>query len=878
MGQVLRAHGGEQLFENVEAMRRLAKQARESGDDKLCATAREGLDKHAKSLSAQEALEVVRAFTLYFQLVNQAEDVHRTRELRRREMEGGVVSESLQSVVAELRNRGATPEEIHASLADIDLRFVFTAHPTEARRRTTERLLSSVREVLERRDRSALTPTEIRIVDRHMRASIEALWEHATERAERPDVIEEVKAGLWYLRNVLLDAVPRLQRRLHRSLDIDASEHTSTTLQVPIRFGSWMGGDRDGNPFVNEAATERTLELQRRIILDRYVADLDRLIDPLAAAGHRLPAHTGLTDALSRAHAAVPEVAHVAERRNPNEPLRRLLTFMRERIVRTRDFAAGAYPDPESFLDDLDVIRAALYEANAQALPDHTLLDLIVRVRCFGFTLAAVDVREDSRVHRAVIGELLEDPSYPSKNDDERAAALEQLTLPERGQRVSPLARRLLDLFSSLGRLQARFGPNAVRTYIISMSESAVDVLEVLRLAELHGLGPNLDIVPLFETRQALIHASSLLETLFADPTYKAHLRHCGSTQEIILGYSDSMKESGILASRVTVLDAQKAAARVCAKHDLKLRLFHGRGGSVSRGGGPTYRAIGALPRDAFSGHAKITEQGETRSFHFANPDLAVRYLEQTLGAALTARYEARFAPPEPQPERSALLNTLATKSHQAYRELVESEGLIRYFQEATPFRQIAGLNIASRPAKRKKGSLALEDLRAIPWVFSWSQCRHVITGWYGVGTALSSVHEVPGGNEQLASLYRESPFFRDLLDNVEMTLAKTDLAIGARYADLCSSEADRAQIFGHIEREAERTKNALLAVSGQQTLLADDPVVRTSIELRNPYVDPLSYLQVEAMRKSTSDPDNPWSHVARAAVHGIAAGLRNTG
>jgi phosphoenolpyruvate carboxylase len=567
---------------------------------------------------------------------------------------------------------------------------------------------------------------------------------------------------------------------------------------------------------------------------------------------------------------------------------------MRERIRRTRTFSAGAYASPEAFIEDLTVLRDQLVAASAEALPNDDLLDLIFRVRCFGFHLASVEVREDARVHRRVVGELLGDPQYPDRSDAERRAALEELRLPQRLSDVSDEARRLLSLFDTFRRLQARFGERAIHTYIMSMAQSAADVFEVKRLAELHGCGSSVDIVPLLETRSALENASTLLEELLSDDAYRNHLEGRRCEQELLVGYSDSMKESGVLASRALVLEAQRAASRVAKDAGIALRIFHGRGGSVSRGGGPTHRAIRALPGDAFSGQMKITEQGETRAFHFGNPDLAVRYLEQSLGAALITRTTARSGQLQRPKDEADLLPQLADTSARAYRRLVEDEGTLEYFRQATPLAQIGSLNIASRPARRGQGRPGLDDLRAIPWVFAWSQARHVITGWFGVGTALESVLAEEDGLARLQRLYEQSPFFFDLLDNVQMTLAKTDLPIASRYAELCRDAAIRDRVFGAIRDEHDRTVDAVLRVTGQSALLDEDPVVKRSIRLRNPYVDPLSYLQVEALRRlqdeaeeqarpprgsvPPSAADGGWERVARVAVQGISAGLRNTG
>ncbi|MGB0679842.1 MAG: phosphoenolpyruvate carboxylase [Polyangiales bacterium] len=885
LGEAIQAQAGSTLLQDIEAMRQTAKRARDTRDTAAQPEACTALATQVAQLPAERATQVVHAFNLYFQLVNVAEDVHRARILRRRLIEGGpaAVDESFHVVVAELVAAGASREDLLATLADLHLGFVFTAHPTEARRRTTERLLAKVRSSLQARDRAPLTPIEEHIAMRELNAAVEALWAHSAQREARPEVLEEVKAGLWYVRHVLLDVVPRVHRRLCRALEAHVGSVDPNDVPMPLYFGSWMGGDRDGNPFVTDAVMERTLALHRDIALTRYSSDLEQLIDPLAADGDRLPPHPPLDAALRRAAEALPELVPELERRNPREPLRRLLSLMQGRLQRSRHFGPGAYPDAATFLEDLAVLHDLCVTMGCVALPEDGLLSLMHRVRVFGFHLVKLDVREDSRVIREVVAELLGVPDYPQQSSAARLAQLSDLRLPQARLQLSPPCRRLLSLFATMARLQGRFGRDALRTFIISMCESAADVMEVLRLAALHGIDAELDIVPLLETRHALQHAGPLLRELFCHARYKAHLALRQGAQELLVGYSDSMKESGILASRVLVLQAQADATAICAEHGIQLRIFHGRGGSVSRGGGPTYRALRALPPQIFSGDTKITEQGEIRAFHFSSPELAVRYLEQTLGAAIALRHAAR----QPRADKigpvvQPALAALAEHSFRAYRDLVEAPGLLTYFNEATPLGPINALHIASRPPKRRKGRPGLSDLRAIPWVFAWSQSRQIITGWYGVGTALSAVLAVPDGQERLQSLYREDPFFRDLLDNVQMTLAKSDMGIAARYAALCRDPAARDRIFTMVQQEYEASRRAVLAVMGQDTLLAHDPTLQRSIRLRNPYVDPLSYLQVAALEHARSASEEQhrsgWQQVARAAVHGIAAGLRNTG
>ena len=808
---------------------------------------------------------------MYFQLVNQAEDVHGVRESRRRAAEGGIEADSMSAVLQQVAATHSF-EQARAALAEVHVGFVFTAHPTEARRRTTERLLADVRAALISLDRESLTPTERRQAMRQLNARVESLWMHASERSSKPTVLDEVKTGVWYLRQVLLDVAPRIQRRLADAFEAAFGEPVDpTSLPTPAYFGSWMGGDRDGNPFVSDAILERTLEIQRFVCIDRYTNDVKALADPLAAHAQTLTATQALQDALARSESALPEIVAHAESRNPDEPLRRLLTYIIERLERTGRLAAGGYPHRADLLDDLDAIRETLIRSGAQALAHDALVDLIVRVRVFGFHLAALDVREDSAVHRTVVAELLGDPEYPTRPAAERIAALRRLSRPQRGASLSTAAKRCLSLFETLARCQARFGRSAVQTYIISMTESGADVLEVLRLLELHGIADSVDVVPLFETRAALESTSEILQDLFQDTGYRHHLHHRSNVQELVVGYSDSMKQNGTLASRILVLDTQRNASDVCRAHGVRLRVFHGRGGSTSRGGGPTYRAIRALPPDAFSGDLKLTEQGEVRSFHFSSPDVAERYLEQTVGAALLTRLDARTGGGEVGP-RTKLWDSLADLSAKAYRELVDAEDLFEFYEKATPFSVIAQLNIASRPSKRRAGELSLSSLRAIPWVFAWSQQRSVVTGWYGVGTALANTD-----SEQLRHLFESSAFFRDVLDNVEMTLAKTDLAITRRYAELCVDDSIRDRILRRIEAEHRRTVSGVLDVIGHSQVLGRDETTRNSIELRNPYVDPLSYVQIVALQRLRAGEEG-WSRVARATVQGIAAGLRNTG
>ncbi len=883
LGLVIKRQAGASLFEAVESMRGAAKHARSAHSDPEREHAASKLSRTTGRLRGAEALDVSRAFTLYFQLINLAEDIQHSRDLRKRALAHGEESlaESYFALIRTLAGQGVTVGEMIAYIRDLDICFVFTAHPTEARRRTTERLLAQAREVLEDLDRRELVPNETRRAERRLEATIEALWQHAAERSKRPDVLDEVKAGLWYIRHVLLDVIPRLQRRLHHALSEAYGPLDALAVPPIVRFGSWMGSDRDGNPFVTDEITAKTLELQRFIAIDRYLKDLDALIDPLAAASGRLRTRDALDAARARAVEALPELAQSATARNHEEPLRHMITLMRVRLERTLSESAGAYASANAFTDDLIALRETLLAAGARALPNDLLLDLIYRTRAFGFSLAALDVREDSRAHHRAIAELLGDPDYATRTDAERLAALEILKVPESWQDLSPETSRVLSCFASIANLQRRFGASAIPTYAISTTESSVDVIEVLTLASHFGIRDSLDIVPLLEDPSTLARAHEILGSLYAHPAYAQHLAARDHVQELLVGYSDSMKQGGMLASRVRVLEAQRAAVALSRDNGINLRIFHGRGGSVSRGGGPTYRAIDAMPRDTITAAVKFTEQGEVRAYHFAESDLATRYIEQTVGAQLKAYHESKHDRFAPWKQESALLARLADTSLHAYQNLINDPEVLVYFAEATPLEQVTSLNIASRPSKRREGTLRLTDLRAIPWVFAWAQSRHVITGWYGVGAALASF-ETEADRVFLREAYARSAFFRDIIDNVAMTLAKADMGIAGRYAALCEDEALARRVFERIAAAYRETCLEVLNLSDSTALLDHDLRLQASIRRRNPYVDPLSYLQLEALRRLRSA-DTPvdlaeWKRVGRLTVHGIAAGMRNTG
>lgn len=891
LGQVLQEQGGPQLLERVERIRRQAIARRTDPSPENERRLRELV----AELDLQEADRVVRAFALYFHLINLAEEHHRLRTLRDRELRGQPAprAESVAAAVSTLRSEGVPPVRLARLLERLELRPVFTAHPTESRRASVLLHLRAVADLLARVDDPLATPEARRRAVDGLLAEITALWQTDEVRDRRPTPLDEVAAGLYYLERSAWAAAPVLFRDLQEAVEHYAPEALSAVRPF-LRFGSWMGGDRDGNPHVTVEVTERTLELQRERVLQLYLDEVEALGRELSVSTRRAGVSWELLESVRQDLEEFPELAADPGFPPASEPYRRKLRVVAERLRRTRDGRPGGYACPDGFVEDLERIRRSL-EANAgMRMARGRLQDLWVRACTFGFHFASLDLRQESAVHGRAVAHLLQKAGiaddYLRLPEPERVALLARLldAGPVPAEPDDPEAAEVVRLFRAIPRWQERFGLQACATYIVSLTESASDVLEVLWLAAQAGLyrrrgdGPlsRLHVVPLFERVGELQRCGQILDELLRTPAYRAHLRAWGDLQEVMLGYSDSNKDGGYLAANWALHRAHKVLPEVARRHGCRLRLFHGRGGAIGRGGGPTGRAILAQPPEALDGRLKLTEQGEVLAARYGNPHIARRHLEQLTSAVLRACLApAPVQDPSTLQRWEAIMDDLAERSRRAYRELVDDPDFPGYFAQATPIGEIGRMNMASRPASRT-GRGRVEDLRAIPWVFSWTQTRANLPGWYGLGSALDGFcREGPDAVAELRAMYAGWPFFRSVLDNAQISLGTADLEVARLYAELVEDPSVRERLYGRIREEYERTVRAVLEVTGQRELLDNTPVLQRSVRLRNPYVDPMSYLQVRLLRERRARPEDPEvAELVQRTINGIAAGLQTTG
>jgi phosphoenolpyruvate carboxylase len=844
LGQVIIEQEGTHAFDLVERVRRAAIGRRRSDD----ASSSGKLAAELESIDLRQAAVLIRAFSLYFQLTNLAEEKHRVRKLRERARRrpDGRIDESVAAAVAEMRADGVPDEAIEQLTQRLVIAPVLTAHPTEARRRTMLMALRRAYRLLDMLDDPRLTPAEDEDVRRGLREEISVLWHMAPVRSAAPSPLDEVRSAMALFDQTLFVMVPQLYRAVRRSLS------SSDGPRPFVRWGSWIGGDRDGNPRVTAEVTSTAMEIQSDHVLRAYEQVCRRLAQTITVADDATPpvAKRLIDDARD-----FPDIAADLDARFPGEPFRRRFAYMAERLRRTREGRPSGYDHSASFAGELEEIDVALRDVGLDRVADGELLNLRWQLDTFKFHALSLEVRQHSGVHQ----ELLTDGSSDAD---------------------------VLETIRAIRDIQARFGVEACHRYVVSFTRSASDVLAVLDLAKraTRETPPELDVVPLFESADALASSAAIIDELLSDPAYASHLATRGQRQEVMLGYSDSTKESGPMASAWMLYRAQTALVDVCRRHGVELTLFHGRGGAIGRGGGPMTRAVLAQAPGSVDGRLKITEQGEVMADRYSNPQIAERHLEQMTYAALIATTTVAA---ELDPVRADVMDELARSARAAYRQLVwDSPAFERFFSEATPIAELAGLAIGSRPAARSSqaGPPALEALRAIPWVFAWSQSRINLPGWYGTGTALAEYLSRRGktGVRDLRRLYAEWPFFASVIDVCEMTLAKAEMAIGARYASLASGP-DGESIWRDIEAEFRRTVKAILDITQRRRLLDNMPVLQRSIRLRNPYVDSLSELQVRLLKHARGlPPDDPQLDQLRTLIHetvsGVSAGLQNTG
>jgi phosphoenolpyruvate carboxylase len=913
VGDVIRSQGGEQLFAYVEAARSTAIRRRESQDPGEAARAAEELALLVSGLPAEEAGELARSFSIYFRAVNLAEQIHRIRRRRhyiRQQHEGGSPQrETLADTVDRLAAAGLSRRETEELLRRLTVEPVFTAHPTEATRREQLEKDQRIGRALVERLETDPTPQEAEAIEARIREEITLGWLTADQPPERPTVLDEVEHVLFYLTDVIYRVVPPLYEELEAALDRtygpeEGAEpgHDHFGHRPIVRFASWVGGDMDGNPAVGADTVEAALYRQRGALLALYHREALELADRLTQGPPRAGTSPELRQRLEDLAELLPDAVRAVPVRHRDMIYRVFFQLVAARLQATLAERPEGYDGPGELMADLVTVAGSLEgpDGGGEQAGLFRLRRLIRRLETFGFHLATLDLRQDALVLRRVVGALL-DPEGPdawlAREPAERSGLLrrairsgaEPLAPDERAARaeLAEAVEREVDatlaVFEAAGEALRRYGRRALGPFVISMAADTDDVLSVLALARWAGLGPRvpLDVAPLFETVDDLDHSADILAKLAADDVYREHLMARGDRQMVMIGYSDSGKDGGLAASRWALHQAQGRMVSELARWGVDLTIFHGRGGTVSRGGGKLTSAVEAAPPGAVGGHLRWTEQGEVIDASYGLRGIALRTLERSLGATAlaTAGITQPEQPAHPQSaEWLAAMETIARESRRAWRSLVhENPAFPAFFRTATPVDVIERLPIGSRPASRRSGG-GIDNLRAIPWVFSWMQNRSVLPGWYGLGTGLAAVDDPA----LVATMARDWPFFRNLVADVEMVLAKADLAIAERYAALAdeAEETGRGEIFSAIRAEHQRTVDALTALRGTDTLLAQEETLRRSIRLRNPYVDPMSYLQVELLGRwrAEGSPAGPLLDALFATVRGIAQGLRNTG
>ncbi|TFV90667.1 phosphoenolpyruvate carboxylase [Blastococcus sp. CT_GayMR16] len=896
LGEVIGEQAGQDVLDLVESTRVEAFKIRRSEVD------REELAGRLGGLDIRSANHVIRAFSHFSLLANLAEDVHHERRRRFHRREGsppqaGSLAAAFQTLDAADLDADVVARELTGALVCP----VVTAHPTEVRRKTISQVQRQITDLFRQRDRTAAGEGDDTQWSAQLWRSVLTLWQTALLRLSRLRLQDEIDEALRYYELSLFDVIPAINAELRTALNERWPD--AGLLSRPMLLpGSWIGGDRDGNPFVTADALRRATNRQAETALAHHLDELQRL-----------GAELSMSDRLVT---PTPQLYHLAEASRDDspfradEPYRRALHGIYGRLAATARAVLGRIPgiepdaqlppyeSPDELRADLDVVDASLRSHGAGALADDRLLRLREGVEVFGFHLCGLDMRQNSAVHEEVVGELLAwagvCDDYAGLDEKARVELLAtELTLRRPLVRpdaeLSDTARGELDVLLAAADQVAQLGPRTIPNYVISMCESVSDVLEVAVLLKEVGLldpgaegGPtcSVGISPLFETIDDLRAAATTLTAVLDQPLYRSLLAFRGDVQEVMLGYSDSNKDGGYLAANWALYRAELELVEVARREGIRLRLFHGRGGTVGRGGGPSYEAIRAQPPGAVAGALRITEQGEVIAAKYADPDLARRNLEALVAATLEASLLDIEGLGDDAEPAYALLDDLAERAQQAYRALVhETPGFVEWFRAATPIAELGELNIGSRPPSRKAGN-SIADLRAIPWVFSWSQARIMLPGWYGTGSALE---QWVGGDddrlERLRELHRRWPFFRTVLSNMGMVLAKTDLGLAARYAELVPDEELRARVFDKITAEHERTCRILLAITGDDQLLADNPSLARSIRNRFPYLEPLHHLQVEMLRRRRGgDDDELTRRNIQLTINGIATALRNSG
>ena len=874
LGQVLVEQSGEELFRSVEELRRLLIEHREktrrAGDQSSASQLLVRAQDIVANMDVARAYQVTKAFATYFELTNLAETNHRKRRRRagKLDLDHAPLPGSFRGTLLRLKKAGLSADDALAALRQVRITPVFTAHPTEVARQTVLLKRRRIAQQLEKLDHLPFTPEDAQECENNIRAEVTSLWQTDEVRLAKPTVDDEIRMGLRYFRLSLFDSLPRIYDEIVNAFrDIYSLQLDESTVPNIVHFGSWIGGDRDGNPLVKPECIREALEMARALILREYLKDVEALSDRLSSSRRQTGISQELLGRLQHYERTIPGVHMAWGPNNLAESYRRFLSCIFYRLQRTRESidAEHGYSTSSEFEQDLLLIWNSLISNRGGRLARTYVGSLLRKLRKFGFQLYTLDIRQHARVHAQVLKEL--GPNLDHAPD-------------------SAEGRELLETFRTIAKLKKTYPPQSIRHYIISGAESESDIFAVLRLAKAGGVqvtgsaeDPGLMPVPLFESIESLRSSSAVMRKLWSDPEYHKLLDSWGSWQEVMLGYSDSNKDGGMLTSTWELYKAHRELHHVARELRVKLRLFHGRGGTVGRGGGPTHSAILAQPPGCFSGQIRVTEQGEVLNWKYSDPVLAEWNLELMIAACLEALTRSEQESQYPA-EWEAAIEEMSQEAYRVYRrDIAENPDVLEYFEQATPVNELDTARIGSRPARRSK-SRRLEDLRAIPWVFGWMQSRHAVPAWFGVGYALEGFAENGASHEQvLRQVARGFPMFSGLLGNVGLGMAKADLGIARTYSELVKNAALRKRVFTMLEEEFLRTRRMILRITGQRELLARNRVLARSIRLRNPYVDPMSLIQVELLRRKLKGaPASDLDYPLGATINGIAAGLHNTG
>jgi len=914
LGEVLREQVGEKTFTIVERLRRGYIKLGHKPDAALS----QRLGRLIESLQPETLGDVVRAFSIYFVLVNIAEEAFQHRQRRRIAGKGGELWEgSFDHTLRGFLQRGIAPQQLQNILDDAAYIPVFTAHPTESKRLVIMNLLRRIFVTSEMLDAPRRSLDQYENTVSALKTQIQTLWKTEEVRAVRPEVRNEIRLGQHYFQRSLFEAVPQIFRRLDAGIRRIYTQHEDYHgIQLPafLHFGSWIGGDRDGNPFVTPDVTRLALRMAQQTILREYIRRVDELISELAFSNRFCNPNWAFSESLNKDITLCKSLFCDNPRRFEDEPYRRKLFIMRERLKlnlqhaesliegRETTDSTGGYPNEEAFVRDLKLISDSLRSHGDKAAAEGGLKDLIHLAETFGFYLSHLDIRQESSIHTAAVAEIVEGwgetESYSLLSSEQRLALLDRLITEGAGKTIDPAklseaTRQVLGVFEVIAEAKRDISPKAIGQYVISMTHQASDIMEVAFLGSLVGLLGNkdgnwfcqLEISPLFETIDDLKRSESILSMLFSNGCYKKLLQASDNRQEVMLGYSDSAKDGGIMASAWHLYQTQKRIIGLAESHGIRCRLFHGRGGTVGRGGGPTHQSILAQPANTVRGEIKLTEQGEVLSYKYSNRETAIFELTMGITGLFKASLGVVSTIRQDKEEFVQVMQEMAAVSEQHFRQLTEeTPGFLDYFYESTPVNEIGLLNIGSRPSHRTKGNRSKSSVRAIAWVFGWGQSRQNLPAWYGIGTALERWRKQhPGKLKQLRRMYREWPFFHALLSNTQMGLFKSDMAIAEEYAQLCKNAEAREKIFHEIRAEYLRTRKQILEIAELDELLDETPILKLSLSRRDAYLDPLNHIQLGLLRRFrdphlSEEERSLWLTPLLRSINAISAGLRNTG